>query len=348
MHKVWKSYMTDDHSPIGFSWNWGDSTKPPQVRCTIEAVPSALDLIDPFNQAEAAKLASDLRVTLPNTDWQLFDYFTNAFRPSAGGTSQAAAQAEHRGYRSSTFLGFEFDKTEVAAKAYFAPVIESGESRWKAIIRSVKTLEHGQVTFPALLELERFLADCPEGGQVNVEGLAIDCVPLSKSRLKIYARTPLTSFDSVRTYMTMGGKILYSDKVWRQLRDLWSLVLGLDEAFLTSEDLPFKNHLTAGMMYNYNIKAGNALPEVKLYINTRHYGRNDLDIAQGLTVFMQEYGRGDFTPNYRRAVDVFCTYRSLDRECGVQTYISCAVQNDSLSLTSYLSPQVYHRLGFYR
>ena len=144
----------------------------------------------------------------------------------------------------------------------------------------------------------------------------------------------------------MGGKLTHSETVWRQLRDLWCLLLGLDKASLTTEDLPFNGHLTAGMMYNYDVQAGNAFPDPKLYINTRHYARNDLDVAQGLTAFIEKHGRGGFTSNYRRVVDGFCTYRNLDWECGLQTYISCAVQNDSLSLTSYLSPQVYHRLGF--
>lgn len=133
------------------------------------------------------------------------------------------------------FLGFEFEKDRIVIKAYFAPVVETGDSVWKAIVRSVKALEHGQIEFLALLELDSFLAVSHEGIQLNVEGLAIDCVPLSKSRLKIYAR-------SSRTYMTMGGKIAHSEKVWMQLRDMWCLVLGLDEDFPSAQDLPFKDH----------------------------------------------------------------------------------------------------------
>ncbi len=346
-HRLWKSYMTDDHSPVEFSWNWGDSAKPPKIRCTVEVIPSEIDSIDPFNQAEAMKLARRLRGTLPNSDWQLFDYFAVAFQPRVNDTSEAIARTESKNYRSSMFLGFEFGKSEITAKAYFAPVVETSDSQWHATFRSVKALEHGHIQFPALLELDDFLAHSTEGNLLTIEGLAIDCVPLSKSRLKIYGRSPLTSFDSVRRYMTMGGKLSHSQNVWRQLRDLWCLLLGLDEAFPTTEEMPFNGHLTAGMMYNYDVQAGNAFPEPKLYINTKHYGQNDLDIAQGLTAFMEKHGRADFTSNYRRAVDGFCTYRNLDRECGLQTYISCAVQNDCLSLTSYLSPQVYHRLGFY-
>ncbi|KAK3167957.1 hypothetical protein OEA41_004403 [Lepraria neglecta] len=204
-HRIWKSYMTDDHSPIEFSWNWRDSTKPPRIRCTIEAIPSEIDSIDPSNQEECVKLIRQLRVTLPNNDWQLFDYFANAFRLRAKSTAEAVAQADNRGYRSSMFLGFEFEKDRIVIKAYFAPVVETGDSVWKAIVRSVKALEHGQIEFLALLELDSFLAVSHEGIQLNVEGLAIDYVPLRKSRLKIYARSSLTSFDSVRTYMTMGS-----------------------------------------------------------------------------------------------------------------------------------------------
>ena len=82
------------------------------------------------------------------------------------------------------------------------------------------------------------------------------------------------------------------------------------------------------MMCKYDVQAGKAFEEPKLYINTRHYGRNDLHIAQALTGFMETHGRAGFMSNYRRTIDVFCTYRNLDWECGLQTYISCIVQNE--------------------
>ncbi len=343
---IWKSYMTDDHTPVEFSWNWRDSKTPPKIRCTMEAIPSDIASIDPFNQDAVIRLVRSLRVTLPYVDWHLFDYLANAFHPPANSTSEAIAQADSRGYRSTIFLGFEFEDGKVAVKAYFAPVVGPGDTQWKTIVRSIKALEAGKIKFPALLELENFLAFSEEGNQLKVEGLAIDCVDLKKSRLKIYARTPLTSFDSVRQYMTMRGKLSHSDKTWKQLRDLWGLVLGIDESFPANKELPFRDQLTAGMMYNYDTRAGNSMPEPKLYINTRHYGRSDLDIARGLAVFMQKYGRGGSAPNYQHAVDGFCTYRALDRECGLQTYVSCAVQDGALALTSYLSPQTYYRLEF--
>ena len=309
----------------------------------MEAIPVDVGAIDTFNQNEVHKLVRGLRVTLPYVNWELFDYFTSAFRPPAG---EVVSQLGNGGSRSSIFLGFEFEGDKVTAKAYFAPVVVTGETQWEAIFRSIRALDNGRNTFPALVELNNFFSFSPEGTQLKVEGLAIDCVPAMESRLKIYARSPLTSFDSVRAYMTLGGKLSYSDTVWKQLRTLFFLILGLDEAFPLTEDLPFTEHVTGGMMYNYDIKANNAMPEPKLYINTRHYGRNDLEIVQGLAKFMKIHDRAEFVSNYRRAIEGFCTYRALEQECGLQTYVSCALQNDSVFLTSYLSPQVYHRLGF--
>ncbi|KAL9122382.1 MAG: hypothetical protein Q9187_001066 [Circinaria calcarea] len=341
--RKWRSYMTDDYSPVEFSWNWNNSTRPPKIRCTIEAIPSNTESIDAFNQAKTMEVVHQLQVALPYIDWHLFNYFASTFSAHGISASGEGTQGPARNHQSSMFLGFEFEGDKVAVKAYFAPAVQVGESCWDAVYPSIKGLEQGSMRFPALDELSNFLAASPEGRLLDVEGLAIDCISPSQSRLKVYARSPLTSFDSVWTYMTMGGKLSRSEKVRRELSDLWRLVLELDRSFSSSESLPLKTDRTAGIMYNYDIRAGTIMPEPKIYINTRHYGQNDLSIAQGLASFMMKYHRADDIAGYWRVIDGFCTYRNLDRECGIQTYISCAIQGDSLSLTSYLSPQVYHR-----
>ena len=36
-----------------------------------------------------------------------------------------------------------------------------------------------------------------------------------------------------------------------------------------------------------------------------------------------------------------CTYRALDGGCGLQTYISCTVNEGHLSLASYFGSEIY-------
>lgn len=62
--------------------------------------------------------------------------------------------------------------------------------------------------------------------------LAIDCVKPSKSRLKLYVQTSHTSFDSVGTIMTMGGKFQGVNN------GLEELILSLDKNFPSSQELP--------------------------------------------------------------------------------------------------------------
>ena len=46
----WKSFMTDEFSPLEFSWSWDSSEERPQVRYSIEAIGAdAGKAMDPFN-----------------------------------------------------------------------------------------------------------------------------------------------------------------------------------------------------------------------------------------------------------------------------------------------------------
>lgn len=79
MPKGWKSYMTDDFSPLELSWSWED-VKQLKVRYSVEAIGrDAGTASDPFNQARTLELVRQLHLALSDTDWQLFDYFSKSF-----------------------------------------------------------------------------------------------------------------------------------------------------------------------------------------------------------------------------------------------------------------------------
>lgn len=107
--------------------------------------------------------------------------------------------------------------------------------------------------------------------------------------------------------------------------------------------LPALHHETAGVLYNVDIKAGAALPEIKVYIPVRHYGGSDLSIAEGVGVYLDARGRGQYVEPSFKALAAIGAHRDRDDSAGLQTYVSCAVQKGKLASTSYIGPAICQR-----
>lgn len=345
--QVWKSFMTDDFSPVEYSWCWDTPKGPPRIRFSVEAIgPDAGTQSDPFNQEMTTELVRHVESVASNVDWKLFNHFRNAFCEQ--GLEKRASEGcddLEKSHTSSIFMAFELHKSEVVVKAYFDPVKaeQTGRSRLSVLSDSIVSLEKSDLRVGAYDQMLAFMTSDAEGSQLEIVGIAVDCVLPKDSRLKLYVRSPSTSFDSVCAIMTLGGKLnTFPQAMLKDFRKLWQLTLGLGEDFAPGANLQAKSHETAGVLYNFDIKAGNLLPKPKVYIPVRHYARNDLAAAEGLASYLKSKGQDRFVESYMRALEGMCTHRFLGSQCGLQTYISCAVQNAQLVLTSYLSPEIYH------
>lgn len=74
----WKSFMTDDYSPLEYSWSWDE--EPPIVRYSFEPIgPLAGTSQDPFNHEAPMAYVDHLRTRLPAADWRWFTHFADAF-----------------------------------------------------------------------------------------------------------------------------------------------------------------------------------------------------------------------------------------------------------------------------
>lgn len=342
----WKSFMTDDFSPIEYSWNWDTPKGPPKIRLSIEAIgQDAGTELDPFNQKMTDELIRRITSNMANVDWQWFNHFRSVFcQPNSSHLSGAGFDPE-LSHNSSLFMAFELQNTGVAVKAYFVPVKaeQTGRSRLTILSESINSLQRPGLRLPSYDHLSAFLTSRSSKSRLDIVGVAIDCVHPVSSRLKIYIRSYETSFDGVCDFLSMGSKLnAFAGDALQDFRRLWYAVLGLDDNHPTSEGLRPKEHQTAGVLYNFDIRAGNPMPEAKVYIPVRHYAPDDLVVAQGLTSYLNAKGRSAFTENYMQALEGICTHRSLAHGCGLQTYVSCAVHNEQLVLTSYISPEIYH------
>lgn len=73
----WESFMTDSHTPVEFSWDWGCANDNPVVRYSIEPIGfNAGTPIDPFNEFAADRMIRGLRSILPNVDLEWFNHFS--------------------------------------------------------------------------------------------------------------------------------------------------------------------------------------------------------------------------------------------------------------------------------
>jgi hypothetical protein len=63
-----------------------------------------------------------------------------------------------------------------------------------------------------------------------------------------------------------------------------------------------------------------------------------------LVAFQKMEGRKFNNGAYIDMLRRICTYRRLDEDKGLQTYIAISPKGDSMAITAYVTPQVYTRL----
>lgn len=339
----WKSFMTDDFSPIEYSWKWGLGNDRPEIRFGVELIgPDAGTAVDPYNRTSTTELMVQLEAAVPCVDLTLFHQFSSYFEP---GKTDSPLDS---GWGSSVFTAFEFSHTGIGVKAYFVPrSLSRGEeflaTGFRKVVQKTSGNNGKDNSLDALEVLSDFVNTDQDGSKLRMILLGIDCVEPTKSRVKVYMRTPGTSFNHLTAIMALGGRRKIHAKALAELRELWSATLGLDENFSSSAELPFNSHETSGLLFYFDVKPGGSVPDVKGYIPVRHYGKNDQGIASGLTTFLAKRGQGWFVEGYMSMLlAAFGEQANLGGSKGLHTYISFSFQKQGdLALTSYLSPQIY-------
>lgn len=346
----WQSFMTDDFTPIEFSWNWGnvEGRIEPKVRFSIEAIGNEAGTpADPWNQTATIDLVGQLKFILPYLDLQWFDNLSRRL-VSDNKNDVSAKRLKLQGHRSSLFLAFEFVDRTPKMKVYTLPLVratQTSKSVSTIISDTLSSIAQGEAALSAAHQLIKFLETGAKNLRLEPLIVAFDCVMPSSSRIKLYARSSDTNFASVEAIMATFYEPNNIKTGLGELRQLWRLTFGLDNGFCSGEKLPFKGHCTSGILYCFEVRPGHIEITPKVYLPVKHYGRNDLDIAQGLATFLRSRNTDpeQMVEHYLQFLHETCTYRSLSSACGLQTYISCSIRNGSLDITSYLSPEVYHK-----
>lgn len=291
----WKSFMTDDHTPIELSWDWGLTGASPAIRYSVEPIgPYAGSAIDRLNQYAGPQLLRRLRKSIPGMDLEWFEHLAKEFLVFDDSPNTESHQSRF-------FAAFDLHQGEIAVKAYFFPAfkaVQCGQPALAVISEALTTLPGFRFSnYGGFSSFKSFMEERNLYEPMKVEMLAIDCTTSASPRLKIYARSGSTSFDSVRQIMTLGAKLDSVETLQglEELQTLWELLFGSDRA--SHEELSHVQHRTAGILYNFEFRPGSPFPVPKLYIPVRHYARNDSTVFAALQTYFQrcghEYGMVD-------------------------------------------------------
>ncbi|MCJ1376666.1 hypothetical protein MMC20_007910 [Loxospora ochrophaea] len=345
----WRSFMIDDFSPLEYSWYWNFDRSPPKIRDSVEPISIfAGTENDPYNRLMIRNLIGHLDIERPGTNWNWFNQLSNEFYDQSTRTTipYSTEAGRLKSCSPSVMMAFELQIGAIKTKAYFmqAKAEQLRLSRLIVLTNGIRNLEKDGLIFPAYDTLLEFFSNLPHGLKLEFVGIAIDCMQPHKSQLKLYMRSRETSFDSVCTILSMDQRNdALTAGLREELKELWYSVMGLDPSHATNEALRPKEHKASGVLYYFDIKTENAVPETKVYIPVRHYAKNDLQIAQRLASYLQKRQRDTYIDKYMNALKGLCTHRPLNSDCGLHTYISAAIHKNRLALTSYLGPEIYHR-----
>ncbi|KAF5543113.1 prenyltransferase [Fusarium mexicanum] len=275
------SLLTDDGTPIEYSWKWNNSASPPEIRYCIEAIGSHTGgPTDPYNYLETEKLLTqDLASCVPGLDLTWFYHFAKAF----GIDQRQVASDNPNAPKSSMFVAFEHVLNGVVVKAYFLPSAEAG-SGGRPTFETFASAARGVLTDAAALDATLdYVKNNTTGIDLVPDMLAVDCIDPTKSRLKVYVSSTATSFASIVSVMTLGGKISDMDRGIKELEQLLSLILGTESPISWDDELEVQGVFDKGlahdfdlyerMTYYFDIAPSSKLPDVKLYIPVIRFGR---------------------------------------------------------------------------
>jgi DMATS type aromatic prenyltransferase len=302
--RSWRSFMTDDGSPIELSWDWGINDSRPVIRYSIEPIGLyAGTSLDPTNLLAGPALQNHLIQFLPKMRLEWYHYFKDFF--DCGREKRARGAEELQDHNTSIFYAFDLSEKETIAKVYFFPKYRATsrqQSNLEVLLEAIKGAPH--CTKTNLLALSVFLEFANDSASKNIEYeiLAIDLIDPLESHFKIYFRSRDTSFDSVFNFMTLGGRIKHPglDRELESLHRLCNSLFGLCES--STHLLKESNHRTAGMLYNIEFRLGDLNPVAKIYIPVRHYSKGDDAVIDALDEYFRSNQRGSYMIAYRSAI----------------------------------------------
>lgn len=297
----YSSFMTDDGTPIELSWDWGygNTSSAPIIRYSIEPVGlNAGTLLDRDNSKEAVLFQNRLISSTSNINLTWFTHFHEYF------LQNVQDSPNKQGHSSRIFYAFDLCQTGITSKVYFFPRYIADLKRvpvMDIIWEAITSAPQGAGLQKALRAFSEYTLN--QHYPPEIEMLSIDMIEPAESRVKLYFRSRQTDFESVRTAMSLDGR-LASPQIERgleELKDLWKALFNAD----TDDNVSLHNvnHRTAGILYNVEFRVNEGHPAIKVYLPVRHYGESDRSILRGLCEFMARKNRDQHTLGFLKMME---------------------------------------------
>jgi len=285
-----KFLLTPTGSPFEASINLSDTGKP-CVRFNFDPQLPAHD--SPDIDSPLPAISSAVRA-----DMHWFTQFTSAFcLTSSESESIKSKMPPETAHIPQCFLAFDLDGSERSIKAYFSPILKhmvTGNESDAACVDMIKRLDPDLV--PAIDFIGGYKGMIQEPPLIQVIG--IDCVSRDAgARVKIYTTLPSNSFAAVREHVTFGGKKTDATtlKGLDVLREIWHLLINepegkRDDAFEKELRIPANVGGHPGLTCSWELKPGQDIPEVKVYVPLWQYCSSDRDIIGNLEKVFEKRG----------------------------------------------------------
>ncbi|KAL4754359.1 hypothetical protein BDW72DRAFT_214263 [Aspergillus terricola var. indicus] len=295
---TWFSIVSRQGLAIEYSLNFQASGNP-VIRSAFEPLSyvSGKDAADPLNKRPTEELVAGLvEQGLEGFDMMLFNHVRDTIFISDEETV-TLKNPDAYGIKTHTALGFDMKGDKTVVKCYMHP-------RWRSLATGVPVatlLRDSLERIKDQLDCEQALELVDEymeaSGSWDLRTfIAWDCVPLARTRLKIYGIINEISLGKVEELWTMGGRL--NDETTHEglslLRRLWQLLeVNKDDRLFSEGD---QEKLEYGptiegflpLFWNYEIWAGSNKVAPKVYIPV--YGENDLKVALALSRFFRSLG----------------------------------------------------------
>ncbi|KAK1983071.1 aromatic prenyltransferase [Colletotrichum cereale] len=347
------SGLSLDGTHFEYSWRWNQFDTKPEIRMVMEPFSRlAGTYMDPLNITPAMGILNSMKPRVTSLDMALFNHFIAKFYDPDW---HKYLETKERPIMTNVCLGFEFLGNNILPKAYFFPrkLDQSGLTAMSVWEEAIATAIPQSTTMENVFSFVKRTA--PRLGLTLAPlWLGIDVVAPAAARLKLYCVESHTSFESVKSIMTMGGIIEIAPSMLDQVWDLMKAVCNLPADYPWNEDLPQApqyNASTDGLdtvglwgtfAYYFDIGVGRELPDIKFYIPVCHYGTNDQAIASATTDWMKKNGRGQYVDAYWDSMHKIISHRKLDESRGAQMWLSMMVKDGKLQVTTYIAPEGYH------
>lgn len=287
-----RSLLTPNGSPFETSLNHSDNGKS-YVRFCYEPVFLGSDGIteNPI-PAIAKKVGADLR-------W--FNQFAAEFFPSEADDAIMMEQVPKDTIRiPKVFLAFDLQEEKRTMKAYFYPVMKYMTSKLnsdRAGFDLIRRLDPLGTSFGSALDLiedyQKLLYQDPPLTVV----IGIDCVsPEAGARIKIYIDPQSNTWEAVQQHVTLGGKLTDHTTLdgLAILRDMWNLMINepedkeIDDHF--AKEVFETKPSSSGACFSWELKPGQATPDVKIYVPLSQYFKNDKAIVEAMEKVFRKRG----------------------------------------------------------